>query len=136
MALGSLAVHLQTQHGKEAGGRRNWETTAPGRKPRTYRMALLTSGGLRNFPLKGCPGRAATRMAMRVHFFHWHVRDTVIILEEGNLPHPRCPRCDMLVTWITLNRRHLATAQCSNGSKRKHRRLVEEEQWEISERAF
>ena len=28
---------------------------------------------------------------MRVHFLHQHVRDTVIILEEGNLPHPWCP---------------------------------------------
>ena len=33
---------------------------------------------------------AATRTAMRVHFLHRHVLDTVVILEEGNLPHPRC----------------------------------------------
>ena len=23
---------------------------------------------------------------MRMHFWHWHVRDTVVILKEGNLP--------------------------------------------------
>ena len=28
---------------------------------------------------------------MRVHVLHRHVQDTVVILEEGNLPHPRCP---------------------------------------------
>ena len=27
-------------------------------------------------------------MVMRVHFIQRHVRDTVIILEEGNLPTP------------------------------------------------
>ena len=27
----------------------------------------------------------------------------MVILEEGNLPHPRCPLCDMLVPWRALN---------------------------------
>ena len=26
-----------------------------------------------------------------VHFWHRHVRETVVILEEGNIPHPRLP---------------------------------------------
>ena len=30
-------------------------------------------------------------------------RDTVVILEEGNLSHPRYPLCDMLVPWRSLN---------------------------------
>ena len=35
------------------------------------------------------------RVMMRVQFWRRHVRDTVIIMEEGNLPHPRCdPRCE------------------------------------------
>ena len=38
-----------------------------------------------------------TRTVMRVHLWYRHVRDTVVILEEGNLPHPRCPLCYMLV---------------------------------------
>ena len=71
-------------------------TTATGGDPRTYNMAFPTLGVPRNFPVEGCRGRASTRAAMRVHFLHWYVRDTVIILEEVNLPHPRCPRCDML----------------------------------------
>ena len=29
----------------------------------------------------------------RVHFWRRYVRDTIIILEEGNLPHPRCENC-------------------------------------------
>ena len=85
MALGLLAGHVQTQHGKEAEGGLCWEAMDPGEEPRTYRMAFLTSGGTWNCTVEGCLGRAATRMTMRVHFFHRHVQDTVIILEEGNL---------------------------------------------------
>ena len=73
---------------------------------------------------------------MRVQFFHWHVRDTVIILEEGNLPHPRCPQCHMLAPWRALNERHLATAKCAKGAYRKRWRVAEEEMWESAERAF
>ena len=54
-------------------------------------------GGAKECPVGGCPGRAGTRTAMRVHFWRRHVRDTVIILEEGNLPLPRCKNCDMIV---------------------------------------
>ena len=34
---------------------------------------------------------------MWVHFLHRHILDTMVILEEVNLPHPRCTQCDMLV---------------------------------------
>ena len=44
MALGSLAGHMQTQHGRSAEGRRSWETMYPGEDPRTYRMKLPTAG--------------------------------------------------------------------------------------------
>ena len=47
---------------------------------------------------------------MRVHFVHRHVQDTVVMLEEGNLPHPWCARCDMQVPRKALNGRHLGTA--------------------------
>ena len=59
---------------------------------------------------------------MRVHFWRRHVRDTVIILEEGNLPHPRCEECDMLVPWRSLNGRHKATDMCKSGAIKKQRR--------------
>ena len=60
----------------------------------------------------------------------------MVVLEEGNLPHPRCPICDILVPWRTLNRRHLATAQFTRGAEWKRSRVEEEELWEIFERAF
>ena len=71
-----------------------------------------------------------------VKFMHLHVRDTVVILDKGNLPHPWCPQCNILVSWYALNRRHLVTAQWDRGVERKIRRLAEEELREILERAF
>ena len=59
---------------------------------RTYRIAFPTKGGPRGYPVEGCPVRAGTRTAMRMHFCSRNVRDIVIILEEGNLSHPRCSR--------------------------------------------
>ena len=73
---------------------------------------------------------------MRMHFFNRHVRDIVIILEEGNLPHPRFPRCDMLVPWRELNGRHHATAQYKKVAERKRRRMAEAELRDSAERAF
>ena len=65
-------------------------------------------------------------MAVWVHFFHRYVQGTIIILEEGNPPHPRYPQYNILVTWCTLNRRNLVTAQRAKGEERKRRRLSEE----------
>ena len=42
---------------------------------------------------------------------HRHVHGTVVILEEGNPPLPRCPRCDLQVSRKALNGRHLETNQ-------------------------
>ena len=73
---------------------------------------------------------------MRVQFLHRHVIDTVVILEEGTPPHPRCARCDMLVSRRALNVRHPATAQCARGAEWKRRRLAEAEMRESLEQAF
>ena len=73
---------------------------------------------------------------MRVHFLHRHVLDTVVILEEGNLPLPWCTRCDMMVPRRALNGRHPSTAQCARGAERKRRRLAGAELRESSDRAF
>ena len=73
---------------------------------------------------------------MRVHFLHQHVRYTVIILEEGNLPHPRFPRCNMQMPCKSLNGQHITTYQCNKGVYWKRQRLEEEYIRESEERAF
>ena len=89
-AAGSLAIHLMTQHGRLAETRWIWRTPAERDGPRTFRMAFLAKGGPQSCPVEGCLDRAATRTAMGVHFLHWHVLNTVVIMWEGNSPHPRC----------------------------------------------
>ena len=36
---------------------------------------------------------ATIQRDLRVHFVHRHVRDTLVVLEEGNQPIPRFPKC-------------------------------------------
>ena len=72
---------------------------------------------------------------MRVQFVHRNVLNTVVILEEGNLPHPCCALCDMLVPRQVLNGRHPDKAQCANGAERKRRLLAEAETWESLEKS-
>ena len=99
-------------------------------------MSFPAKGGPRWCPVEGCLGALATRTAMRVHFVHRHVHDTVVMLEEGNLPLPRCPQCDLQVPRKALNGRHLGTLQCKKGAEQKRRRLAETETGENAEQAF
>ena len=109
LAVGSLLRHLMTQHGRAAWRRRQWNTPAAGSGTQSYRINLPAKGGPQKFPVAGFLGRVATRTAMRVYFVHCHVLNTVVILEEGNPPHPRCAQCDMLVPRRALNGRQPGT---------------------------
>ena len=60
-------------------------------------MAFPVKGGLQSCPVEGFPSQAATRTAVWVHFLYRHALDTTVILEEVNLPHPRCTQFEMLV---------------------------------------
>ena len=118
LAVGFMSSHLITRHVKAAARRQLWTPQADGGS-RTYKLSFPAKGGPRRYPVEGCPGALATRTAMRLHFVNRHVHDTVVMLEEGNLPHPRCPRCDLQVPRKALNGRHLGTAQCKKGAERK-----------------
>ena len=106
-----------------------------GGEPQTYQIEF-PKGGTKACPVEGFPGRAGTRTAMWVHFWRRHVRGIMIILEEGNLPHPRCPQCDMLVLWRALNGRHKNTEMCRSGAENKRRRMAEAEARDSAEMAF
>ena len=76
-------------------------------------------------------------MIVEYHFLvHRHFHYTVVILEEGNLPLPRCPRCDLQVSRRALNGRHLGKNQCRTGAERKLWRLAAAEGEAATERAF
>ena len=135
IAVGSMSSHLMNRHGKAAERRHLWAPQTDG-GARTYKMSLPAKGGRGQCPVEGFPGVLSTRTAMQVQFVHQHVHDTVVMLEEGNLPLPRCPRCNLQVSSKALNGRHLETIQCRTGTERKQRRLAEAEMRENSERAL
>ena len=86
MVAESLASHRMTQHGQATAEQWIWEASATVGEPQTYRLAFPTKGGLRSFPLEGCPGRAGTRTAMRMHFCNRRYRDH---LGGGKPPPPK-----------------------------------------------
>ena len=90
LVAGSLSSHMMTKNGRLVEIQRQWSTPAAGIGPQTYKMSFPAKGGPRNCPVAGCPGRVAMRTEMQVHFVHRHVLDTMVILEEGTTPHPRC----------------------------------------------
>ena len=47
----------------------------------------------------GYPGRASSCTKLRVHSIHHHVRDTILVLEEGKPPNPIFLRCNIFVPW-------------------------------------
>ena len=73
---------------------------------------------------------------MGVHFVHRHVQDTVVMLDEGNLPHPWCPRCYLQVPRKALIGSRLGTAQCKKGAEQKQRWLADTDTRENLEQAF
>ena len=56
MAIGSLAVYMHTQHGREAVGRRHWETTAPGGGGTYLQDGLPDHQGTAELPRRGVSG--------------------------------------------------------------------------------
>ena len=80
-----------------------------GRGGQDVQDVLTNEGGAAAVSSGGVP-RGASNKDVWVHFLHRHVQDTVVIMEEGNLTHPRCPRCDLQVPRKALNGRHLGTA--------------------------
>ena len=136
LEAGSLTSNIMNQRGRVAETQQRWINPAAGAGPRNFRITFLEKGGPRNCPVEGCPSRVATRMTMQVHFLHQNILDTVVIIEEGNPPHPRCARYNMLVPRRALNSRHAATAQYDRGAERNRRQLEEVETREISEQAF
>ena len=81
-------------------------------------------------------GGASNRTNLRVQFSQRHVRETIVILEEGNRPYPRFPKCVMFMSHKAFNGRHLSTDFCRRGEERKRRRLAEEEAQAVKVRAI
>ena len=114
-------MHLHIQHGV---GRETYRVYFP-----KYLLQLRCL-------VEGCLGWALRQTNLNIHFVHRHIRDTVLILEEGNRPYPRCSQCDMFVVQKALNGRHLTTDFCRWGMERKWCCLAEEGTWLGTETAL
>ena len=77
-------------------------------------------------PEEGGVVGASNHTNLRVHFAHFHMRETIVILEEGKQLYYRCPKCEIFVSNKALNGWHLTTEFCRQGEKKKRRRLEEE----------
>ena len=65
---------------REGGAGQKENEGGRGNEPRTFWMKFLEKAGPSPFPFDECSFRAATRTAMRVHFWHRHVGYTMVIL--------------------------------------------------------
>ena len=92
----------------------------PGGEAQTYQVSFLAALTRLRCPVEGCQGGATSRTNLWVHFAHRHVRDTIVILEEGKRPYPRCLKCDMFVSQRALNGRHPSIDLCQQEEERKH----------------
>ena len=118
-----------------ASGRGATELENLGHRGRAADISNGLSGQGRHVELPG-GGMPGTSGNKDDDALYRHVLYTVFILEEGNIPHPRCILCNMLVPGPALNHSHPVISQCSRGSDQKRRRLAEEDLKESSERAF
>ena len=82
---------------------------------RFYRISFLRFARDIAYPVGVYMGQATSRSAIQVHLMNRHMRDMVVILEEGIYPLPRFPKCDIFVALRAINGRHQATAMRTRG---------------------
>ena len=73
-------------------------------------------------PVEGSLGGASNSTNLRVHFAY----NTILILEEGNRPYPRCPKYEMFVSHKASNVCHRVVAFFRKGEERKRLRLADD----------
>ena len=78
IAAGSMSSPLMTRHGKAATWRHLCPPPQTNGGPRWYTMNFPDNGGRRRCLVDRRPGVLATRAAMRLHFVHRHVHDTMV----------------------------------------------------------
>lgn len=118
LAASSLSTHLLSQHGIAS---RSQQAPAD-RRSAEYRVSFPKTLRRLACPVEGCGGSAVTHEGLRRHFMHRHVTDTIVILQEGTTPLPRCELCDMFVGPYAIGRSHQNTAHCRRGAAAKRRR--------------
>ena len=86
LVAGFLDSHHKIQHGKDLPPQWTAPLTTP--YPRLYMVSFSRAARSIGCPVGDCERRATICTNLQIHFVHRHVRYTVVILEEGNRPHP------------------------------------------------
>ena len=92
-----------------------------------YRVYLPRAGGSVGFPVESCGGQATMCTNLWIHFVRHHVRNTIVMMEEGNRTHPRFSDSGIFLPWAALNHRHPTTDLCDQGADWKRRKLSDKE---------
>eukprot|EP00978_Attheya_sp_CCMP212_P005927 scaffold13219_cov61-Attheya_sp.AAC.3 len=114
MNASKTKYHLRVQHGRQMPQAGREPAPAVGLTTGEYIVSFPKTVSLINCPIKGCPGKATSRAYLHTHFMHRHVKDTLIILDEGTFPHPRCDHCGMFVPRPAVYTSHPNTAMCKD----------------------
>ena len=80
LATGSLMEHCQGKHGVGLGYQGRLQPPSPTGEAHTYQVSFLAALTCLRCPVEG----VNTRTNLRVHFAQCHVRDRIMILDEGN----------------------------------------------------
>ena len=62
--------------------------------PQTYCVSFSKAARILELAVKGCQVRVTIQKNLWIQLVHLHVQDMIVILEEGNCPHPHCPGCN------------------------------------------
>ena len=71
-----------------------------------------------------------------VQFYHWHPWYSIVILEEVNQPHPRCPQCATFSPEEALNHVQPTSVMFWRRTEKNLQRLVVDDTEERMERVF
>ena len=65
--------------------------------PQFYKVFFPNTVGSVELPVKGFWGWVTICIKLRIHFVHHYMWYMLVILDLGNLPHPQCPDCNVLL---------------------------------------
>ena len=102
-------------------------SSRPASEAQTYRVSFLWNSTAIHFLVERYQGRAFNCTNLQINFAHRHVRETIIILEEGSRPRPCFPECNIFVPWKVLNGWHPYMAMCARGWEMKRKHLAAED---------
>ena len=71
-----------------------------------------------------------------MYFMHWHMEDTIFILNEGTISHPQCGQYNILILREPLEAGKFSTKICKRGAEQNNRRLADASTWKATRTEF